>query len=173
MARVNVLQFSKFVLLISCLSILDIMVYQDLRRFMKNDDSSSITFQKFNGAPTDKYPALTLCIPVSSNVPINLDQWIISVKEDYISKNLSLLDELFYPSHQDSSKICYSMSSEFKHENLKFMEEIILDTEKLPDGILMVNLNFEGQTVRSFGKEIFKQRLELIKTKLIGNFAIF
>ena len=66
MARVSVLQFSKFVLFISCASILGVLVYQDFRRYMNNDDSSSITFRNFNGSPNDKYPAITLCLAASA-----------------------------------------------------------------------------------------------------------
>ena len=215
MARVNVLQFSKFVLFISCFSILMFEVYQEFKRYMNNYDSSSITFRKFNYSPNDKYPDITLCLvefkskkpileesylqkynvsvshywniitgkinatfydienlPDFSNVTIKLDQWITSVQSSYISNNISLPNEISYLSHQDSNQICYSMPSEFKHDQLKFVENIILDTEKLSGGILRVHLHFEGQTVRSFGKEIFRKRLKLLKNKLISNFPI-
>ena len=210
MARVNVLQFSKFVLFISCFSILMFEVYQEFKRYMNNYDSSSITFRKFNYSPNDKYPDITLCLvefkskkpileesylqkynvsvshywniitgkinatfydienlPDFSNVTINLDQWIISVKSSYISNDITMPGKIFYLSHQDSSQICYSMPSEYKPDKLKFMEEIILDTTKVSGGILRVYLNFEGQNVRSFGKEIFRRKLRLIANKLI------
>ena len=52
---------------------------------MKNEDSSSISFRKFNASPQDKYPAMTICI-----VERIIDRFgmIIRTKPIFVQKRL-------------------------------------------------------------------------------------
>ena len=68
-------------------------------------------------------------LPDFSNVTLNLEEWMNSIDSNYLLKNLSLLGEIFRLSHQDAGQICYSMTSEFKEGQLKFM--VIYDMNRL------------------------------------------
>ena len=62
MAYVKAIQFIKLSLFSICFFLLWLCIFKDFRRFMDNQDSSSISFRKFNFSPKDKYPELTICI---------------------------------------------------------------------------------------------------------------
>ena len=83
-------------------------------------------------------------LPDFSNVTIDLDELMISIDSNYLLKNLSLVGDNFYLSHQDAGQICYSMQSEFKQDQLNFMEDIILETRKVSNGILSAYIHFMG-----------------------------
>ena len=57
----KVLQFLKCTLFISYFSVLAYLSCKDIKRYIDNEDSSSITYRIFNTAPRDKYPVVTIC----------------------------------------------------------------------------------------------------------------
>ena len=62
MAYVKATQFIKFLFFIICFFLLLLCIFKEFRRFMSNEDFSSISFRKFNFSPEDKYPELTFCV---------------------------------------------------------------------------------------------------------------
>ena len=88
---------------------------------------------------------------------------------DMNSENLNFSRRDFYLSHQDSNQICYSMTSEFKPNQLKFSEYIVLGVKKLssgiyhlPNGVLRVYLHSSGQVVRNLGKELLREQIRFL-----------
>ena len=53
---------SKSIFTVICLCSLGYMIYLEIERFLENNDSSSISFRKFNKSPKDEYPTFTICI---------------------------------------------------------------------------------------------------------------
>ena len=246
MAYVKAIQFFKLLLFTLCFFLLSFCILSDFRRFMNKEDSSSISFRKFNFSPKDEYPTITICIaegydakpifveqrfqdfgyhdifrisrpfgnsvwdywnkinginattedikklPEFSNVTIPFEDLIVgkaNIMEfdsyesfhlyDKNSDNVTFSKKDFYLSHQDSTQICYSMTSEFKQNQLKFAEYILLgDTRfgsnlgngiwNVPDGLLRVYLHYKGQTVRNLGKEIFRFRIKALRDRTVS-----
>ena len=54
-------QIIKLVIFILYLSLLIYFACRDIKRYIDNEDSSSISFRTFNESPRDKYPVTTLC----------------------------------------------------------------------------------------------------------------
>ena len=59
--NIKVLQFLKCTLFILYFSVLVYLSCKDIKRYIDNEDSSSITYRNFNTAPQDKYPVVTIC----------------------------------------------------------------------------------------------------------------
>ena len=54
-----ILKFTVFALYFS---VLIYFICKDVKRYIDNEDSSSIAFRKFNAGPRDKYPVATFCL---------------------------------------------------------------------------------------------------------------
>ena len=69
----------------------------------------------------------------------------------------------FYLSYQSPNQVCYSQRATFSRRFIKFEDSISLDAAKLGKfnppsdnhGRLHIYVHYQGQTVRSFGKEVF------------------
>ena len=59
--NIKVLQSLKCTLFISYFSVLAYLSCKDIKRYIDNEDSSSIAYRIFNTAPRDKYPVVTIC----------------------------------------------------------------------------------------------------------------
>ena len=57
----KVLKFVKFGCFVSCFSVVIYLTCKDIKRYLDNNDTTVIEFQKFNASPKDKYPVITLC----------------------------------------------------------------------------------------------------------------
>ena len=61
MSEYGVLPFIKRTAFIICFSVVFYLTIKEIVRYNTNDDSSSISYKKFNDSPKDKYPVITLC----------------------------------------------------------------------------------------------------------------
>ena len=59
--NIRFLQFLKCTLFILYFSVLAYLSCKDIKRYIDNEDSSSISYRIFNTAPRDKYPVVTIC----------------------------------------------------------------------------------------------------------------
>ena len=50
-----------FTIFIFYFSVLVYLCCKDIKIYLDNEDSSSISFRKFNASPRDRYPVITLC----------------------------------------------------------------------------------------------------------------
>lgn len=57
----KVLKFVKFGWFVSCFTVVVYLTCKDIKRYLDNNDTTVIEFQKFNASPNDKYPVITLC----------------------------------------------------------------------------------------------------------------
>ena len=57
----KLLQCTKFGWFVSCFSVVLYLACNDIKRYLENEDTTVIAFQKFNASPQDKYPVITLC----------------------------------------------------------------------------------------------------------------
>ena len=57
----KIFQFFKFIVFALYFSVLIYFICKDVKRYIDNEDSSSIAFRKFNEGPRDKYPVVTFC----------------------------------------------------------------------------------------------------------------
>ena len=58
----NFIQPLIFIIFIFYFSVLVYLCCKDIKIYLDNEDSSSISFRKFNASPRDRYPVITLCL---------------------------------------------------------------------------------------------------------------
>ena len=224
------LKFFKYTFFILYFSVLVYLCFKDVKIYIDNEDSSSISFRMFNASPRDKYPVITLCfngktrayeviykkdelrkngfsvkeywetitgrknltideiekLPDFSAVTINLkeltrfyksmdrngkyfNKFNSKASEESPSENDSSVSHQtnsslpFYLSYQNPNLVCYSQRANFNNTVLKFEDQISLDiktflrfdSQSTKHGRLHIFIHYQGQTVRSFGKEVF------------------
>ena len=61
MSEKRVFPFAKFLFFAFCFSVVFYLTCKEIKRYIDNEDTSSIAFQKFNSSPRDLYPVISLC----------------------------------------------------------------------------------------------------------------
>ena len=114
---------------------------KELTRFYQTMDGNGKYFNKFQLKISEKPPSeKNLLVPLK-----NKTSWP------------------FYLSYQSPNQVCYSQRSTFDRRFIKFEDSISLYTDGLlkfnrpsdNHGRLHIYVHYQGQTVRSFGKEVF------------------
>ena len=150
---------------------------------LKNYNLSTSEYWKIINGKTNATSEDINNLPEFSNVTIHLEDMILGKTNpnewdsvNINSETLNFSNKDFYLSHQDPNQICYSMASEFKPNQLKFTEYILMGVRKLSSGIynlsngvLRVYLHSTGQVVRNLGKEIFREQIRWMKAPPLGH----
>ena len=81
MSDKKVFPLFKITFFIFCFSVVLYLTSKEIIRYRENEDTSSISFRKFNASPRDKYPVITFCFYG------RLGRYSTIYKEDIIKKN--------------------------------------------------------------------------------------
>ena len=95
------LSFTKLIFFFICSMILIVMVYFEAKRYLMNEDSSSISFKEFNVSPQDTYPSFTLCFQgdkgdtiYNTSKDVSLQYWkTITGKINATEKEIDILPD--------------------------------------------------------------------------------
>ena len=61
MSDKRVFPFAKLAFFVICFGVVFYLTCKEIKRYIDNEDTSSIAFRKFNASPRDIYPVITLC----------------------------------------------------------------------------------------------------------------